>query len=38
MKVSQYILEKAPLIQAQREGKSITRRNIRGPYSSDTTK
>jgi len=36
--VSQYILEKAPFIQAQREGKTITRRNIRDHDSSDTTK
>jgi type I restriction-modification system DNA methylase subunit len=36
--VSQYILEKAPLIQAQREGENITRRNIRDHDSSDTTK
>ena len=36
--VSQYILEKAPFIQTQREGETITRRNIRGRDSLDTTK
>lgn len=36
--VSQYILEKAPFIQAQREGETITRRNIRGRDSADMTK
>lgn len=34
----QYILEKFPLIQAQREGEHVaTRRNIRGSVSSDTS-
>lgn len=36
--MSQYILEKDPLIQAQREGESITRRNTLGRDSSNTTK
>lgn len=37
--VSQYILEYSPLIQVQREGENIlTRRNIRGRGSGDTTK